>query len=84
MGNCNLLSCFHKTTTMPYRFAHVFFFSLVILTLAAFASTPILTLETEVKLRTPATDTMEFQTKLVSSEDGLGLRFTTPKYPGSG
>ena len=84
MGNCNLLSFFTKTTTMPYRFAHVFFFSLVILTLAAFASTPILTLETEVKLRTPATDTMEFQTKLVSSEDGLGLRFTTPKYPGSG
>ncbi|MBR6472084.1 MAG: DUF4091 domain-containing protein [Victivallales bacterium] len=53
-------------------------------TLACSAATSIITPETRVRLRTPSTDTLEFNGQLVSIADSTGLRFTTPKYPGKG
>ncbi len=54
------------------------------LSAVAWSATSILTPETKVNLRTPSTDTLTIERTLVSTEDGIGLRFTTPKFSGAG
>ena len=69
---------------MKSHIEHLLTILLCVFTLAASAATSILTPETTVKIRTPSTDTLTLEDRIISAEGNTGIRFTTPKYPGTG